>query len=138
MTGHVFIPINSQIDRLLRDALQNLEQVTPHWIPACNVWEEGERFCIEVALPGWETKDVNLEVENGVLTLTGKQEEGADKNGMKRTYVMEEIDRGSFLRSFKLPSYLDWDSAHASLKNGVLLVEVQKRQNAQPKQLLIE
>ena len=82
-----------------------------------------------MALPGWEPKDVTLEVNNQVLSVKGeKTEESSDS----RKHLMREIADGRFVRIFKLPTIVDHDKASATYKNGLLTISLPKRAEPRP------
>ncbi|HEV8242804.1 MAG TPA: Hsp20/alpha crystallin family protein [Nitrospirales bacterium] len=124
-------PFDLQIDRLFDEAFR-----TTGWVPRYNAWEDKDRFCIEMVLPGWESKDVKLSVEDGVLTVEGAREE--KKEAEDRTYFVREMNWGNFTRSFTLPTHVDAEKAGASFKDGILTIEFPKKEEAKPRQITIE
>jgi len=108
-------------------------------VPNCNAWEENESFILELALPGWQSQEVNISVENGVLTVEGKKEQRTEiESENRRTYHLHEVEEGSFRRSFRLPMNLEWDKANASFKDGMLKVEFPKCDEAKPRRIMIQ
>jgi HSP20 family protein len=104
MTLTAYTPFDSQIDRLFNEAVRGMSRQVTTWEPDCNAWEENERFTLELALPGWQTSEVNISVENGVLTVEGKREEKPEiESEKKRMYHIREVQDGSFSRSCKMP-----------------------------------
>lgn len=134
MTLPTYSPFEQQIDRLFQEALGASWRQPRWWSPSCNAWEDGDRFCVELALPGWQAGDVSLSVENGVLTVSGKREEPEDG----RTYYMREIGAGQFTRTMTLPDAVDPDKAQASLKDGVLSITFPKHEASKPRQIMIQ
>src|SRR2546422_2945430 len=63
MTLTTYNPFDLQIDRLFEEAFQTSGRKATVWSPYCNAWEDGDRFCLEMALPGWDSKDVKITVE---------------------------------------------------------------------------
>ena len=126
---------NRQIDRMFDEALRAFGTSGQAWAPACNAWEDGAGFYVEVALPGWETKDISLEIDNQVLTVKG--ERGAE-HAPEGTYHLREIAGGRFARLFKLPTFVDQDKASATHKNGLLTVSFPKREEAKCRRIMIE
>src|SRR6476620_12773892 len=70
MTVYIPTVFNGQIDQLLDEAMRGLSRDSA-WTPASNVWEDEKGFHVQLALPGWETKDVSIHVEKQLLTVTG-------------------------------------------------------------------
>jgi len=126
---------NREIDRMFDDALRVFGASGQIWAPACNAWEDGNGFTVEVALPGWEPKDIALEIQNQVLTVKGEQKDAPASEG---TYHLREIAAGRFLRLFRLPTFVDHDRASAVHKNGLLTITFPKREEAKPKRIMIE
>jgi HSP20 family protein len=99
------------------------------------VWEDDNGFYIQMALPGWEPKDITLEMNNQVLTIKG--ERNAQPSDA-RAYHLREIADGRFARLFKLPGFVDQDKASATHKHGLLTVTFPKKEEAKPRQILIQ
>jgi HSP20 family protein len=70
MTAYIPAVFNGQIDQLLNEVVRGLSPEAA-WTPASNVWEDEKGFHVQLALPGWDTKDVSIQVENQVMTVTG-------------------------------------------------------------------
>lgn len=101
-------------------------------MPAVNVSELDNEFRIDVAAPGFDKKDFNINVENNVLTISSeKQIEETDKEG--ETVSRREFSYGAFQRSFNLPVSADADKINAKYENGVLKVHIPKREEAKAK-----
>ncbi len=134
-----YTPFDSQIDRLFTDAFQKVGNYVPSWVPTCNGWEDSEKFVLELALPGWKTEEVKLALENGILTVEGMREKADQSDeGDKRVFHIREVESGSFSRSFRLPTNIEWDKANASFKDGMLKIEFPKRDDAKPRRILIQ
>jgi HSP20 family protein len=127
-----------QIDRMFDEALRAPGTADQGWMPPCNVWEDGNGFYIEVALPGWDPKDITLEIENienPVVTVKGERKDEGRSEG---SYHVQEIDSGRFTRAFTLPTSVDPDKASATHKHGMLTITFPKREEAKCRQILIE
>ena len=92
------------------------------WTPSCNVSETPEEYRIEAELPGVTQEDVEVQVENRVLTLRGERREKKEEKGEK--YHRVESSYGSFTRSFTLPEDADEEKIFADYKDGLLTVRV--------------
>jgi len=106
------------------------------WSPAIDVYEKDGSVVLTAELPGVEAKDVQLSVENDVLTLSGERK--LDREVKEDAFHWREIAQGSFSRSFTLPSRIDRDKIAASFKDGVLTVTVPLAAEARPKQIEIQ
>ena len=106
------------------------------WAPAVDIKEEPAQFVIHADLPGVDIKDIEITLENGVLTLKGQR--AAEKKEETQQYRRVERVRGTFLRRFSLPDAVDAEKVAARCKDGVLEVVVPKREAAQPRRIAIE
>ena len=106
------------------------------WAPAVDIKEEPAQFVIHADLPGVESKDIEITLENGVLTLKGQR--ASEKKEETEQYRRVERVRGTFLRRFSLPDVADAEKVSAKCKDGVLEVVVPKRETAQPRKITIE
>jgi len=100
-------------------------------IPAVNIHEDDKGYRMEVELPGLTEKDIEIKVENNVLSISSKKDE--TKEEKEEGYVMKERRSYSFFRSFNLPENISTDKVDASFKNGLLLVSLPKVPQAEPK-----
>lgn len=101
------------------------------WAPPMDLSENDDRFVLTMELAGARKEDVTIEAHENVLTIRGeKRSERTDENEQRR-YV--ERSFGSFSRSFTLPSNADPDSVDARFADGVLTIEIAKREEAKPK-----
>ena len=124
-----------QIDRMFDEALRAFGTSEGAWVPACNAWEDTNGFYVQMALPGWEPKDVALEVNNQMLSVKGEK---TDETSAARKHLLHEIADGRFVRIFKLPTTVDHDKASANYKNGLLTISFPKREEAKPRRIVIE
>ncbi len=106
------------------------------WKPAVNVHEDGEKFRIEVQVPGIDRKDVHLSVNDHTLEIKGERK--ADTKEEKIGYHVQEFRYGAFSRTFKLPNYVDPEKLKATYERGVLTVTVPKHEKAKPRVVEIE
>ena len=100
-------------------------------IPSVNIKEGKNEFVIEMGAPGFERNDFEVEVENGnVIISCDKEIEVKDED---ENYTRREYNYNSFKRSFMLPDTVDADKIKASYKNGILNVELPKKEDAKMK-----
>jgi|TARA_B110001454_G_scaffold193858_1_gene195000 HSP20 family protein len=105
--------------------------------PKVNIYEYDDKVGIVAEIPGLDKKDLEVEVEEGVLTISGKKHSigsGDDKAKVLR----RELKGSSFKRSFTLGDSLDGDNINAEFKNGVLLIDVPKIEPEQPKKTFVK
>ena len=107
--------------------------VTSHWRPAVDIKEETDRFLITADLPGVDPKEIEITMDNGVLTIKGerKSEVRDEKEGYKR---VERVS-GTFYRRFSLPDTADAERIEAVGKDGVLEVTLPKHEKVQPRRI---
>jgi len=108
---------------------------TSHWAPAVDIKEEQDSYVLRADVPGVDSKDIEITMENGVLTIKGerKHENSEDREGYKRV----ERVYGTFFRRFTLPDTADADKVSASSKNGVLEVTIPKQEKVQPRKIKV-
>ena len=99
-------------------------------VPAVNIKELDSQFEIELAVPGMNKDDFEIEVEDGVLSISSTQEE--EQVNEKGKFKRREFSYSSFRRSFTLPDSVDPTKIDATYKEGVLLVLLPKHKEAQP------
>lgn len=136
MTLTTYSQVNDQMDRLLNEVFGTLSGRGLAWAPVCNTYEDEQGFWVEAAVPGFDQKDIEIAIEDGVLTVKGERKNDAPEPN--RTYFVREIGRGAFSRSFRLPSNVDPNKVSASYKNGVLTIELPKREETKPRRITIE
>ena len=107
--------------------------VTSHWSPSVDIREDQDSYTLYADVPGVEAKDIEITMENGVLTIKGerKWENADERNAFKRM----ERARGSFYRRFSLPDSVDPEKITARGNNGVLEVVIPKLEKLQPRRI---
>jgi HSP20 family protein len=105
------------------------------WIPAMDLVETGDEFVLRADLPGVSGDDVKIELEGGVLTVSGERKVEREQN--EQGYVRLERSAGSFTRSLTLPDGIDPDSIKASFDRGVLEVRIPKPERSKPRKVAI-
>jgi len=106
------------------------------WAPPVDIYEKDGTLVLKAELPGVDAKDVDVRVENNVLTLRGQR--NFDQETKRESYHRVERAYGSFSRSFTLPSVVDTQNIKAEFEDGVLQVTLPKREEAKPKQIQIQ
>ena len=100
-----------------------------------DVTTDANKLTIEAALPGVSPEDVDITIENGTVTISGKT--ATERSGEEGSYLLQEIRRGSFSRSVTLPTGLEADKATATFEHGVLRLEIPKAEQVKPRQIKI-
>ncbi len=119
---------NNYFEREFPDVFRTKASYT---VPAVNVIENKDNFQLEVAVPGLNKNDFKLNIKNNVLTITGKKEIEKEEN--ETNYTRKEFSYSSFERSFTLPDSVNSDNINAVYENGVLKVNIPKREEAKEK-----
>ncbi|HUJ16064.1 MAG TPA: Hsp20/alpha crystallin family protein [Thermoanaerobaculia bacterium] len=110
------------------------ELTTTAWAPPVDVAEESDKLLVRVEVPGMDEKDLKVNFEDGLLTITGERQFEKNDN---RNYHRIERSYGSFVRAFSLPRTVDASKITATYRNGVLEIEIPKLEEAKPKQIQI-
>ena len=105
------------------------------WAPSMDVSENDTHFIATVELAGAKKDDVHVEVEDGVLTIRGEKKSEREEENEERRYT--ERTYGAFSRSFTLPSNANEDEIKASFTDGVLKVEIGKREEPKAKAIQV-
>ena len=129
--------LHQDLDRLMgRDLGGNEDEslgAVSDWMPAVDVQETKDSFVITADLPGVKPEDIDITMENGVLTLRGRRshETRTEEKGFRRV----ERSTGEFFRRFALPDVADADTINAQCTNGVLTVKIAKKPEVQPRRI---
>jgi len=99
--------------------------------PKVNVYEYDDKIGIVAEIPGLNKKQLNVDVEDGVLTIAGDKHSTFENDGAK--VIRRELKQSSFKRSFELGELLDGDNIAASFKDGILSVSIPKMEPEKPK-----
>ena len=124
--------------RLFQDSVSRLftEPSNRPWSPAVDIFETEHELVLKADVPEIEMKDIDVQVENGTLTLKGERKFEQEQKG--RGYHRMERGYGSFVRAFTLPDSVDVDKVKAEYKSGVLTVTLSKKEVAKPKTIRVE
>ena len=99
--------------------------------PKVNVYEYDDKIGIVAEIPGLNKKQLNVDVEDGILTISGDKHSAFESDGAK--ILRKELKESSFRRSFELGELLDGDNISANFKDGILSVSVPKVEPEKPK-----
>ena len=104
--------------------------------PKVNVYEYDAKIGVIAEIPGLDKKDLNVEVEDGVLTVSGEKSHGFDEG--KAKVIRRELKHSSFKRQFTLGEMLDGDNISANFKDGILSIEIPKIEPTLPKKNIVK
>lgn len=106
------------------------------WMPLVDIKEEGDHFKLFVDIPGVDPADIEISMENNMLSIKGSREE--TKNEDRKSYHRIERTKGMFYRRFTLPETADADNIHAKIKQGVLEIGIGKKKISQSRKIEIK
>lgn len=129
--------LQDQINRLFNDAFErdSEESNLTTWAPAVDINENEHELVVKADLPGIDAKDLDIRVENNVLTIRGERK--FEKKVNEENYLRVERSYGSFSRSFSLANTVNLEGIKADYQNGVLTLNIPKREEAKPKQIKV-
>ena len=105
------------------------------WTPSVDISETDNELVLTADVPGVKLEDINIEVENGTLSLSGSRTFSEEKNS--GNYHRQERFYGGFRRAFLLPETVDLEKVAASYENGVLTVAMPKKEIAKPRTIKV-
>jgi HSP20 family protein len=131
--------IQNEMNRLFNNFFDtpspNANGAYRRWIPAMDLVETENDFVLRADLPGLSEQDVNIELEDNVLTISGERK--AEHEERKEGYYRVERSSGSFRRSLTLPDGVEPESVSAKFDRGVLEVRVPKPERRKPRKVAI-
>ena len=131
-----FRSLQGEINRLFdRDMDESTGQMT-QWPMRVDIREDENQIILKADVPGIEQKDIQVNVDNGRLTIAGQRKFEDEEH--KENYHRVERAYGHFSRSFQLPNTTDPNNIGASYKNGVLEVTLPKREEAKPRSVEVQ
>jgi len=139
-----FRDIDDMFDRVFSDAMRRWPRVSSDerrvydWAPAADVSETDDEYLIKAELPEVTKDDLNITVQEGVLTLAGERKEEKREDNEKLHRV--ERFHGTFARRFTLPDDADEQGIKAESKDGVVVIHIPKHKvvHAQPRQIQVQ
>ena len=132
--------LQDRMNRLFEDSLRGAREsdsglASAAWSPAVDIYETENEVVLKAELPGVDQKTIDIHVENNTLTLRGERK--LEKETKQENYHRIERAYGSFFRSFTLPGTIDQEKIHAGYQDGVLTVQMPKREETKPKQIKV-
>ncbi|MBI3563487.1 MAG: Hsp20/alpha crystallin family protein [Gammaproteobacteria bacterium] len=135
---NVLQQFRKEMDRLFDTDTNNGNSsvVTSDWSPAVDVKESDDAFTIIADIPGVDPKDIEINMEDGILTIKGQRE--SEKKEEADGYKRVERSYGSFYRRFSLPDSANPDKINAKSKNGVVEITIAKHEKVQPRKIAVQ
>jgi len=130
------VTLQSRLNSLFRDFNEGEGPLTAaSFVPAVDIYEDPQKVVLKLEVPGIEEKDLDIRVENHTLTVKGERK--FEKEEKEESFHRIERRYGSFYRAFTLPSTVDTENVAATYNAGVLKLELNKKAEAQPKQIKV-
>lgn len=136
-------PLNAELEdfpslRLFQDTVSRLfsEPASRPWTPSVDIFETDNDLVLKADLPDIDPKAIEIQIENGTLTLKGERKFEQQNN--HKGYHRLERSYGSFVRAFSLPETVDPENVKADYKAGVLTVTLAKKAVAKPRTVKID
>ena len=129
--------LQDQINRVFNETFERRgdESNLTTWAPAVDIFETQNELVVKADLPDLDPKDLDIRVENNILTIRGERK--FERNVSEDNYLRVERAYGTFSRSFSLSNTVNTESIKAEYNNGVLTLHVPKREEAKPKQIKV-
>ena len=130
------VALQNRMNSLFREMNEGDNPLTTaSFVPAVDIYEDAKKVVLKLEVPGMEEKDLDVRVENNTLTVRGERK--FEKDEKEENFHRIERRYGSFYRAFTLPTTVDTENVQASYNAGVLKVELNKKAEAQPKQIKV-
>jgi len=130
------VSLQNRVNSLFREMNEGDSPLTTaSFVPAVDVYEDSKKVVLKLEVPGIDEKDLDVRVENHTLTVKGERK--FEKEEKEENFHRIERRYGSFYRAFTLPSTVDTEHINASYNQGVLKLELDKKAEAQPKQIKV-
>ena len=129
--------LQEQVNRLFGNALERSaeESNLTSWAPAVDIYETEHELVVKADLPEVDPRDLDIRVENNILTIRGERK--FEKKVNEENYLRVERAFGSFSRSFSLANTVNSEAIKADYQNGALTLAIPKREEAKPKQIKV-
>lgn len=132
--------LQNEMNRLFSSSFsrsgENDQMMQGAWNPSVDIYENQNQLVLEAELPGMKPEDVDLSIENNVLTIHGERK--FEKKAENDNFHRVERAYGNFTRSFTLPPTISSETADAEFENGVLRLTLAKREEAKPRRIEIK
>jgi len=129
--------LQDQFSRLFNESFRNQaeESAFTTWAPAVDIYETPNELVVKADLPDVNEKEIDVRVENNLLTVRGERK--FEKSVSEENFLRVERVYGAFSRSFSLPNTVNPEAIRAEYKNGVLTVNLPKREESKPRQVKV-
>ena len=124
--------------RLFQDTVNRMlnQNTSRPWVPAVDIFETENEWVLKADLPEVKMNDIDIQIENGTLTLKGERKFQKEETG--KGYTQVERNYGTFARYFSLPETVDSEKVQAAYSEGVLTVTLPKKEVAKPRSIKVQ
>jgi HSP20 family protein len=133
------IALQERLDKMFRemDRTRKEEDLVPSaWTPPVDIFEAGDRLVLKLEIPEVDKETIDIKIQDNELTIKGERKMEPDVK--PEDYHRMERGYGTFARTFSLAKTIDSTKIKATIKDGLLLVELPKREEVRPKQIKIQ
>ena len=132
-----FATLQDQVNRIFNETVTkgDIGSALTAWAPSVDIYETPNELVVKADLPDVAEKDIDVRVENNLLTIRGERK--FSKEVSEENYLRVERTYGSFSRSFSLPNTVNPEAIKAEYKNGVLTLNLPKREESKPRQVKV-
>ena len=135
--ANLFGQFDNELNRFFANAhASNAANQAHDWIPAMDIREEENRYILEADIPGIASNDLDISLEDSVLTIKGERTLSNVETG--EGYRRKERAHGSFVRQFTLPDTVNAEAISANLTNGVLEIGIPKQEKPEPRKITVK
>jgi HSP20 family protein len=129
--------LNREMNQFFRIPQEgNGSETVSDWLPSVDIKENEHAYVLHADIPGVDPKDIEINMEDGVLTISGERHKDEEVEG--EHYKRVERVRGSFYRRFNLPDTADAERISAKSSLGVLEVTIPKQEKVKPRRIVVE
>lgn len=127
--------LRNELDRLLGDFFEGPSSNASRFTPPTDMWETEDAFVVAIEMPGFDRDGIDVAIERGSLTVTGRREIDAAED---QEFHLRERSAGQFRRSFSLPASIRTSDVSARFEDGVLRIELPKAEEARTKKIEVD
>lgn len=131
-----FRDFRGELDRIFNSNAVGDNEIAAEWVPAVDITEAKDAYEVVADVPGVEAKDIDVSLDDGVLTVKGERK--SESKDEDEGYTRTERSYGSFYRRFTLPDTADAENISAKTEHGVLKLHIPKKEKALPKKISVQ
>lgn len=131
-----FRDFRGEMDRMFNRDMAGYSETASDWVPSVDIKEGKESYEVVADVPGVNPKDIDVSLQDGVLTVKGERK--SENKDESEGYTRTERIYGSFYRRFTLPDTADADNITAKTEHGVLKLYIPKKEKVLPKRITVE